>query len=134
MTPNENEHSTRAQADLKPGKVQFSRIDYTKSQQGRFYANHVASNATLFEVRLVLSDVDVAGDGLSAVSTMTVLMSPELAQVALLSLTNTLETYTKSFGGTRLPEGAIRFRQEPEGGIPAEGRQDASSDALNNSD
>jgi hypothetical protein len=127
MTPSENEHSTKTQADLKSGKVQFSRIDYTKSQHGRFYANHVATNATLFEVRLVLSDVDVTGDGLSAVSTMTVMMSPELAQVALLSLTNTLETYTKSFGGTRLPEGAIRFRQEAESGIPSERGQDASS-------
>lgn len=87
-------------------KIHFGKVDYSKTQNLRFYANHVAANATLFELRLVFSDVDIVNNGVSAVQTVNVLMSPELATLAYTVLGRSLDNYKKRYGGTRLPTGA----------------------------
>jgi hypothetical protein len=115
--PNQSEHNSSPEAEEKPSerarhtvgqgekRVNFSDVDYSKSQgAGRFYANHAGTAVTVFDIRLVLSDVDVVGDGVAAVQTLTVLMSPELAQLVHELLGQALQNYTKAFGKPRLPE------------------------------
>lgn len=87
--------------------VNFGKIEASKAQGFRFYANHVAGSVNLFDIRLVLSDVDVAGDGLRPVQTLTVLMSPELAVLAHATLGRSIENYTKTYGKHRLPDKAL---------------------------
>jgi hypothetical protein len=93
-------------SDVEERKVQFGNVDYSKTQHLRFYANHVATNATLFEIRLILSDVDVVGTSVAAVQTVTVLMSPEIAKLTHMVLGRSLENYEKLYGETRLPDSA----------------------------
>jgi hypothetical protein len=95
-------------------KTNYGKVDFSKSQGIRFYANHVATAITLFEIRLVLSDVDLAGDGVAAVQTVTVLMSPELAKLTHGLLGQAIENYTASHGKLRLPERAdLKNKTEP---------------------
>jgi hypothetical protein len=103
--PNEpNPSSEDLVSETEHRKVQFGDVDYSKTQHLRFYANHVATNATLFELRLVLSDVDVVGTSVAAVQTLTVLMSPEIAKLTHMVLGRSLENYKKLYGETRLPD------------------------------
>jgi hypothetical protein len=111
---NPNEHDSSEPVSMEERKVQFGRVDYSKTNQMRFYANHVAANVTMFELRLILSDVDVVDDGLAAVQTVTVLMSPELAKLTHFVLGKSLDNYIKRFGGTRLPDSALQtLKTEP---------------------
>jgi hypothetical protein len=93
-------------------KVQYGKADFTKSQIHRFYANHVAANVTLFDIRLLLSDVDIAGNEVSAVQTVMVLMSPELATLAHSLLGKALDTYTKAYGRLRVGGDAIKQAEQ----------------------
>jgi hypothetical protein len=96
-------------------KVSFADVDFSRSQQNlRFYANHVATSSTLFDIRVLFSDVDPSPDGtkLIAVGTLTILMSPEIAEVLHKSLGNLLENYKADYGKSRIPEDAIKFSHE----------------------
>jgi hypothetical protein len=111
--PENKELDNVPQVPIEENAVQFGKIDYSKVQGGgRFYANHVATGATLFDVRIVFSDVDadIPRGGVIANQMVTILMSPELASILELQLRSSLEGYIKSYGKTRLPEGAVRIR------------------------
>ena len=113
---NENKPDSQPESGPHVKTVNFGKVDYSKTQHGRFYANHVGVNMTLFDIRLILSDVDVAGDGVSAAQTMTVLMTPELAVLVHSILGKTLQNFTASFGKHRLPETALGLVEvEPPG-------------------
>ena len=98
-----NEPSSPPKADT-PKPILFSNIDYSKTQGERFYANHIAASATMFDVRLLFSDVAVAGDGLVARQTFTVMMSPELAGILQMALNQAMEVYTSTYGQTRVED------------------------------
>jgi hypothetical protein len=57
----------------------------------------------------MFSDVDPTqdGSGLMAVSTVTILMSPEIAEILHKGLGRLLEGYRDDYGKSRLPEDAI---------------------------
>ena len=84
-------------------RVQYGKVDLSKAQGLRFYANHVGGNFTLFDIRLVFNDVDVIGDTVTASSTITILMSLELATLTRTVLDQAIKQYTDSFGASRLP-------------------------------
>jgi hypothetical protein len=115
---NKPDPASAPELESKQTMAQFGKVDYGTSQGLRFYANHVAANATLFDVRLILSDVDVQGDGVKAIQTLAVLMSYELAQLLHMTLGRTLENYAEAYGKSRLPEVAI-------GGIKSDIKQPA---------
>jgi hypothetical protein len=82
----------------------MSNIDYSKTAHTRFYAKHVGANLTMFEIRLILSNVDVENSGLVANSTVTLFMSPELASMANAALTSALFAYKSKYGKLRIPD------------------------------
>lgn len=86
-----------------------SNIDYSKTKHGRFYANHVGVNVTMFDIRLLLSDVDVdsPNNKLVASETLTLFLSPELAYMIHTALGAAILSYTQRFGKLRLPEELI---------------------------
>lgn len=88
-------------AEEPPGTVNLSNIDYSRTQQARFYANHVAAQVNLFDVRLLLSSVHIEGGKLIADETITLMMSPELAVVLQSMLTKSIQNYTDAFGAPR---------------------------------
>jgi hypothetical protein len=102
---NPNEPSSLPEAEAsKP--ILFANVDYSKTQGDRFYANHIAAGATMFDVRLLFSDVDIdaAGKVLLARQTLTVMMSPELAGILQAALNQAMEAYTSTYGQTRTAE------------------------------
>jgi hypothetical protein len=110
--PENNERNDAASPLMEAKTISSAKVDYSSVQTGaRFYANHVQTGATLFDVRLVFSDVDPSTEGLKANSIVTILMSPELATILEAGLRSVIETYTESFGKARLPEGAIKVQQ-----------------------
>jgi hypothetical protein len=105
MSTEESKPSPPTAPDLESthGIANFGKVDYGTAQGIRFYANHAGVSATLFDIRLLLSDVDVSGDGVKAVQTLAVLMSPELAHLLYMALGKTLKQYGENYGKTRLP-------------------------------
>jgi hypothetical protein len=93
----------------------MSNIDYTKTKHGRFYANHVAAGLTMFDIRLVLSDVDVDGENnrLVANETLTLFLSPELAFMVHASLGAAISNYTSKFGKLRIPDNFLVPQEVP---------------------
>lgn len=79
----------------------FGNIDYSRSQQARFYANHIASQVTLFDVRFLLSNVHLEHGTLIADETISVLMSPELALLLAQTAAQAVKNYNDSFGPIR---------------------------------
>ncbi len=107
----EPEHDNKSAAEPDPAGViekqvifQSGDVDYSTAQGMRFYANHAAASATLFDIRLVFSDIEIAGDHLKAIQTLTILMSPELAQMVHALLGRTLQNYKTANGPLRIPE------------------------------
>jgi|ERR1700733_10233138 len=80
-------------------------VDYTKARHVRFYAEHAGAQITLFDIRLLLSQVDLTetNQKVAARDTLTVLMSPELARMVYDVLGSALETYSTSYGPLRMP-------------------------------
>jgi|ERR1017187_1039701 hypothetical protein len=99
-----NEPDSPPKPETKP--ILFSNIDYSKTQGARFYANHISANATMFDVRLLFSDVDIdaEGGGLIARNTVTIMMSPELAGILQIALNQALGGYVSTWGPTRIEE------------------------------
>ncbi|SPF50688.1 hypothetical protein SBA4_4480008 [Candidatus Sulfopaludibacter sp. SbA4] len=103
--PDDNDlNNSMLETHTQQKRVHYGNVDYSKAQSVRFYANHVAGNMTLFDIRLILSDVDVVGDHVSAVQTLTLLLSPEVAEMTRIVLEEALTKYGQSFGKVRLPE------------------------------
>ena len=83
----------------------FGNVDFSRVQSiSRFYANHAGANITLFDIRLVLNNVEIDADKskVMADETLTVYMSPELAHVVHTLLGQALATYTNLYGNLRL--------------------------------
>lgn len=103
-----NNSELNAQTDdlrIRSKTTTFSQVDFSKTQHSRMYVNHVGINSTLFDVRIVLSDVEPGAGAVAALHTLTVLMSPELAKITHLALGTALENYSKMHGEFRLPAG-----------------------------
>src|SRR5690242_2341412 len=79
----------------------FGQIDYSKSQMGRFYANHAAASVTYFDIRLAFSAVQIDQGRVMADDTLTVLLSPELANIVHAVLGRAIENYVKTYGPLR---------------------------------
>lgn len=82
--------------------VPFGTADYSRTQRGRFYANHASGAVTLFDIRLILSAVHVDEDKVVADDTLDVFMSPELAALVHQVLGKALKNYADTFGKLRL--------------------------------
>jgi hypothetical protein len=100
--PNEPDSPPKPEAK----HILFSNIDYSKTEGARFYANHIGASATMFDVRLLFSDVDIDAEagGLIARHTVTVMMSPELAGILQIALNQALGGYVSTWGPTRVEE------------------------------
>ena len=92
--------------------VDFSKVDYSKAQGARFYANHAQTAVTLFDIRLTFGDVDIGNEGVSAVQTVTILMTPELAVLTHNLLGRAVRQYELSYGKPRLPHVRLAPQQE----------------------
>ena len=81
----------------------------------KFYANHVAVNISLFEIRLIMSfinGVNPQDSGhLLALETMLVSLSPELAYATHAMLGRALENYTNTYGPIRKINQALKLRE-----------------------
>jgi hypothetical protein len=86
----------------------FGDVDYSHTQGGRLYANHAGANITLFDVQLILSNVeiDTVNNKMTANETLTVYMSAELAHIVHALLGQALANYTGTYGNLRLPSSA----------------------------
>jgi hypothetical protein len=98
-------------------KTVFANVDFSRVQHSlRFYTNHIGTSSTLFDIRVQFSDIDPSPDASSgtlyAVGTLTVLMSPEIAEILHKSLGKILDNYTHDYGKSRIPEGAITFGKD----------------------
>jgi hypothetical protein len=84
-------------------QAHWSNIDYSATSRTMFYADHVQANITLFDVRLLLSNVRVDSERgmLVAEQTLSLFMSPELADLTHTILGRALESYAKQFGRLR---------------------------------
>jgi hypothetical protein len=83
---------------------QIAKADFSQAEYKRFYANHVATTMSLFEVRLILNSVqgiDPQTEKLVVDETLNVRMAPELAFALLRSLQQTLKQYITTFGPLR---------------------------------
>lgn len=79
-------------------------LDFSQAEYKRFYANHVTSTMSLFEVRAIFSSVqgiDPQAGKLVVDETLHVRMAPELALALVQTLQTTLRDYVKMFGGLR---------------------------------
>jgi hypothetical protein len=87
-------------------------VDY--GNLGRFYANHVQVNVSLFEIRLIMNfvmGINPASQHLQALDTMYISMSPELAAATYALLGQAIENYKKDYGSLRSPEAKIKITQ-----------------------
>jgi hypothetical protein len=79
-------------------------VDFSQAEYKRFYANHVATTMSLFEVRAIFTSVqglDPTTDKLVADETMHVRMAPELAFSLVQQLQKALREYVTLFGALR---------------------------------
>jgi hypothetical protein len=85
-------------------QASYSNVDYSKAHLGKFYANHVAAQFTLFDIRLLLSIVDLnaAANQLVGQETLTVFMSPEIAALLHEILGKAIQQYKAKYGDLRM--------------------------------
>lgn len=83
-------------------------VDYSRTKESRFYANHVGTSATAFDIRLTMSDVDIDGKNnkLVANTTAVLILSPRLAVFLLQSLAQAIEGHQSKFGPIVMPQGS----------------------------
>ena len=97
---------------------QIAQADFSQSEYKRFYANHVTTAMSLFEVRVILNSVqglDPQTEKLVVDETLNVRMAPELAFALLRSLQQTLRQYITAFGPLRpLPPSLAAAALTPE--------------------
>ena len=107
--PNEAAESVGPEVTSESHEADMSNIDYSKAKHGRFYANHVGASTTMFDIRLILSDVDVdrTNNKLIANETVTLFLSPELAFMVHAALGAALFNYTRKFGKLRIPDNFV---------------------------
>jgi hypothetical protein len=96
-------------------QANMSNIDYSKTTETRFYANHVASNVTAFDIRMIMSDVDIDGTNnkLIANSTVAIIMSPQLAVFLYSTLGQAIQGYQAKFGSIPIPGLAETMQPQP---------------------
>lgn len=122
--PTQTPPSTAATPHSEPGRpeaneINYGNVDFTKVQgAGRFYGNHIAGSSSLFDIRLIFSDVDIVNQRVVANQVLTVLMAPELAFLTHKLLGELLERYQRMNGKLRIPEGAklqnLQTQEKPE--------------------
>lgn len=97
--PNENEPD-QTEILHQTQQAWMSNIDYSKTKETRFYTNHVIANVTAFDIRMIMSDVDIDGvnQKLVANSTTVLVMSPRLAVFLQASLAQAIQGYQARFG------------------------------------
>jgi hypothetical protein len=85
-------------------EASMSNVDYSKTKETRFYANHVLANVTAFDIRMIMSDVDIDGINkkLVANSSVVLVMSPRLAVFLQASLAQAIQGYEARFGEIQL--------------------------------
>ena len=102
--PEEQASTAPPQSEVSGKEPQSYPIDFGQADYRRFYANHVQSSMSLFELRLILSNIqgfDQERGKLVADEALHVIMSPELAWGLLGVLRNALHDYVKAYGPIR---------------------------------
>jgi len=98
-SPNPEQENRFADLARQPAELDFSQAEYK-----RFYANHVATAASLFEIKAIFSSVqglDPASEKLVVDESMHVRMAPELALALLQQLQKAVSDYVRMFGALR---------------------------------
>jgi|HubBroStandDraft_1064217.scaffolds.fasta_scaffold641718_2 hypothetical protein len=96
------DESANPEQPIRPDQI--AQADFSQSEYKRFYANHVTTTMSLFEVRLILNSVqgiDPKTEKLVVDETLNVRMAPELAFALMRSLQQTLRQYITTFGPMR---------------------------------